>query len=84
MSATQLFATALRAKRASGRLGLGRHWGGRRDQLCQSSEVLGGGGEKELVVSAVRASQPEPVQAQMRFRCANSISIFLRSRRDVT
>ena len=50
-------------KRPLVRFGSGEPWSGQPDQLCQSSEVLGGGGKEELVVSAVRASQPEPVQA---------------------
>jgi hypothetical protein len=62
----------------------GRHWGGQRDQLCQLSEVLGGGGQQELVLSTKWTSQPEPIEAQDALECANSISIFLRSRRDVT
>jgi hypothetical protein len=37
---------------------------GHRDQFCRLSKVLSGGGEKELVVSTARASQPEPVEAQ--------------------
>ena len=41
-----------------------RHWGGQRDQLCQLSEVLGGGSQQELVLSTKRTSQPEPVEAQ--------------------
>jgi hypothetical protein len=52
------------AKRASVRLYSGRHWGGQRDQLCQLSEVLGGGGEEELVVSTARPSQPKPIEAE--------------------
>jgi hypothetical protein len=35
-----------------------------RDQFCQLSKVLSGGGEQELVASAARTSQPEPIEAQ--------------------
>jgi hypothetical protein len=35
-----------------------------RDQLCQLSEVLNGGSEKELVMSTGRALQSEPIDAQ--------------------
>jgi hypothetical protein len=64
--------------------GSGRRRDGGGTKFCQLSEVLGGGGEEELIVSAVRASQPKPVEAEKRFRCANNISIFFRSRRDLT
>jgi hypothetical protein len=42
----------------------GQHWGRQRDQLCQLSEVLGGGSQQELVVSTKWTSQPEPIEAQ--------------------
>ena len=42
----------------------GRHRGGQRDQLCQLSEVLGGGSQQELVLSTKWTSQPEPIEAQ--------------------
>ena len=35
-----------------------------RYQLCQLSEVLGGGSQEELVPSARWTSQPKPVEAQ--------------------
>ena len=35
-----------------------------RDQLCELSEVLGGGGQQELVLSTKWTSQPEPIEAQ--------------------
>jgi len=34
-----------------------------RDQLCQLSEILGGGSQQELVLSAKWTSQPEPIEA---------------------
>jgi hypothetical protein len=36
----------------------------RQDQLCQLSEVLGGGRQEELVPSTKGASQPEAIEAQ--------------------
>jgi len=36
----------------------------RQDQLCQLSEVLGGGRQEELVPSTEGASQPEAIEAQ--------------------
>ena len=58
--------------------------GGRQDHLCQFSEVLGGGRQEELVPSTKRASQPEAIEAQDALQVRDSISIFFRSRRDVT
>ena len=40
------------------------YWLRRRDQLCELPEVLGGGGEEELVASAAWSSQSEPVEPQ--------------------
>jgi hypothetical protein len=37
---------------------------GRQDQLCQLSEVLGGGRQEELVPSTKGASQSEAIEAQ--------------------
>ena len=37
---------------------------GQWDQLCQFSEVLGGGSQEELVSSAKWTSQPQPIEAQ--------------------
>ena len=34
------------------------------DQPCHSPEVLGDGGERELVLSAARAAQSKPTQPQ--------------------
>jgi hypothetical protein len=54
----------------------GKHWDGERDQLDELSEVLGVSSQQELVLGTIWPSQPEPVEARMRLRCANSISIF--------
>ena len=55
----------------------GRHWGGRRDQLCQLSKVLDGGSEEELVLSTKRTSQPEPVEAQDALEmCEQHLDLF--------
>jgi hypothetical protein len=53
-------------------------------QVCKFPELLGGGSEKEFVSSARRASHPEPIEAQDALEMRDSISIFFRSRRDVT
>jgi hypothetical protein len=50
----------------------------RDDQLGELSKVLSGGGEEELVFCPGRTAQPQTSQADD----ANSISIFLRSRRE--
>jgi len=41
--------------------------GGKRDQLRQFPEVLGGGCEQELVVSAGWSSQPQPIELEDAF-----------------
>ena len=49
-------------RRAGACLLSGRHRGGQRDQLCQLSEILGGGSQQELVLSTKWTSQPEPIE----------------------
>ena len=60
----------------------GREWG-RRYQLRQLAEVLGGGCEEELVAGAHGPRNRRRSRRRMRLRWANSISTFLRCRRDV-
>src|SRR4051794_20853479 len=72
-----------------------QHWVGRarfpssgrrlrdRDQLGELAEVLGGGGEEELVLGTIRARRRRRSSFRIRLRWANSISTFFRWRRDV-
>ena len=71
-------------RRAGACLLSGRHRSGQRDQLCQLSEVLDGGSEQELVLAPNGPLSLSRSRRRMRLRCANSISIFFRSRREVT
>ena len=57
---------------------------GQWDQLCQFSEVLGGGSQEELVSSAKWTSQPEPVKAQDALEMCEQHLDLLPSRREVT
>ena len=54
------------------------------DQLCQFSEVLGGGSQEELVSSAKWTSQPEPIEAQDALEMCEQHLDLLPSRREVT
>jgi hypothetical protein len=56
---------------------------GDRDQLGELAEVFGGGDEAELVLGTIRAPQTQTVQLQGALEMGNSISTFVRSRRDV-
>ena len=62
------FGELLREPEVQGRREVGDRSGGhdrrRRNELRQFPEVLGGGGEEELVVGAAWSSQPEAVEAQ--------------------
>ena len=55
-----------------------------RDQLGKFPEVLGGGGEEELVLRSIWPPQTQAIQLQDALRCANSISTFFRWLREVT
>src|SRR6476660_9786258 len=57
-----------------------RRWSS--DILGELSQVLGGGDEQNLVAGAAQAPQPQPVELQDALHVGNSISTFLRSRRD--
>jgi hypothetical protein len=50
-SAPQRFWVARGDRRTGACLLSGRHRGGQRDQICQLSEILGGGSQQELVLS---------------------------------
>jgi hypothetical protein len=53
------------------------------NQRCELSQVLSDGGQNKFILGASRAAQSKSTESlRMRFRCANRISIFLRSRRD--
>ena len=53
-----------------------RLWFG--DELGQLAQVLGDGCEVEFVAGATGPAQPQPVEPQNAFECANSISTFFR------
>lgn len=48
----------------------------------RAAAVLGNGSQNNLVLGASWSTQSKATEPQLRFRCANRISIFLRSRRD--
>ena len=67
-AAVDVFGELLREPEVQGQWEVGDRSGGhdrrRRDQLGELPEVLGGGGEEELVAGAVRPSKPEAIEAQ--------------------
>ena len=50
--------------------------------ICRQPKVLGDGSERELVLGGNGPGNPSWPSLEMRFRCANGISIFQRSHQD--
>jgi hypothetical protein len=48
------------------------------NEFGELAEVLGGGGEEELVLRSVRSSKAQAIEPRARLRWANSISTFFR------
>jgi hypothetical protein len=61
---------------------LDKLWSWFYNKLCQASEVLGDSCEHELVLGIARTPKTEAPSRRMRFKCANLISMRLRSWRD--
>jgi hypothetical protein len=53
-----------------------------RNQRREAPQILSDGSQNQLVLGAPWTTKPKPTKPEMRFKCANRISIFLRSRRD--